>query len=343
MNHLFYLFLFLFGTLFGSFASVIIYRLKKKEKWILLWRSHCAKCNTLLNTLDLIPIVSWTVNKWKCAYCKDKISCIYPLLEISMWILFFLIWYYLIDFNLILMFDKTEVFKLIFWLVIWFISVVYSFYDILFLEIHDWIMLFAIIFVLLTMGLQTIFPSFDIIPTLSTWVNSMSVNLSSILLSFIIVWMLYIIMFKWLKEIWDISILITTILLLYVFKKFFDINLWDITILNWVAWMLGIFIFFFLQILVSWGAWLWWWDLRIAILIWLMLWITFAFPWTMIVYLVWSIIGVSFVLSSKLKNGFKKKFDTIIPFWPFLAIWFFVTIFLKNDILKFIEIYFSNM
>jgi leader peptidase (prepilin peptidase)/N-methyltransferase len=141
METFFYLCLFIFWTLFWSFSSVLIYRLKSWESWIMNWRSHCPKCNNILHSLELIPIFSWIKNLWKCKYCKEKVSAIYPSLEISTWILFTLIWYFLIDFNLIVSLNWFEIFKLIFWLSIWFISIIYIFYDILFLEIHEWVLL----------------------------------------------------------------------------------------------------------------------------------------------------------------------------------------------------------
>lgn len=343
MNTFFYTILFVFWTLFWSFASVIIYRLKSWEKWILNWRSHCAKCNKILWALQLIPIVSWLVNKWKCYHCKDKISSIYPILEISTGILFSLIWYFLIDFNLILEFNLIEIYKLFFWLLIWFISIIYTFYDILFLEIHESILLTWIVLILITLWLQTIFPWFNIINTLPIWAYNISIWLSSIILSFIIIWLLYIIMIKELHELWDILIILFCIISIYLFKIIFWVNLSDIAILSWVTWALWIFIFFFLQIIISKWAWIWWWDLRIAIFIWLILWTWLSFAWTMITYLVWSIIWIWLIIFSKIKNSFKKKFNTMIPFWPFLAIWFFITVFIKSDIIKLIEKYFQNM
>ena len=137
MDIFFYSFLFIFWTLFWSFASIVIYRIKSWEGWILNWRSHCASCNKVLKALDLIPILSYLLNKWACSSCKKKVSHIYPLLEISTWILFWLIWYFLIDYSLIFSGNITEIIKLVFFLIIWFITIVYTFYDILFLEISE--------------------------------------------------------------------------------------------------------------------------------------------------------------------------------------------------------------
>jgi hypothetical protein len=121
------------------------------------------------------------------------------------------------------------------------------------------------------------------------------------------------------------------------------VNLSDIAILNWILWALWIFLFFFIQIVISGWAWMWWGDLRIAIFIWLILWTSLAFPGVMITYLVWSIIWLSLIWYSKVKNLNKKKatkFNTQIPFWPFLATWFFITILFQNSILELMRIYF---
>jgi len=116
MDFFFYLCLFVYWALMGSFWSVIIYRLKSGEWWIANGRSHCPKCNTMLSALDLIPIFSWLINKAKCRHCKEKVSAIYPILEIVTWTLFTLIWYFLIDYNLIFSLNWIEIIKLIFWL-----------------------------------------------------------------------------------------------------------------------------------------------------------------------------------------------------------------------------------
>lgn len=339
MEYFFYFCLFVFWTLFGSFWSVIIYRLKSWEWWIWNWRSHCPKCNTMLNALDLIPLVSWAVNKAKCKYCKEKVSGIYPLLELSTGILFSLIWYFLIDFNLISSLDIFEITKLIFWLSIWFVTILYIYYDILFLEIHEWILLTWIWIILVWLWAQTIFSDFSLISILPSGIENIGIWLSAIFISIIIIWILYIVMLKELHEFYDVLLLILAISILYTFKLITWINLSDVAILNWIIWVLIIFLFFFIQILISWWKWMWWGDLRIAIMIWLILWINFSFPWLMLTYLVWSVIWIWFIIQNRIKNKWT-KLNTQIPFWPFLAIWFFVTIFYSMEISNIISMYF---
>lgn len=341
MEIFFLLSLFIFWTLFWSFSSVVIYRLKSWEKGILNGRSHCAKCNHILNPTDLIPIFSWLLNLWKCKYCKNKISSIYPALELSMWILFAMIWYFLIDSSLIYAWNINEIIKLIFWLSIGFITIVYTFYDILFLEIHEWVLISWVSIASLWIILQS-FWLINIIPTLPFWVETslLSLNHSIWLLILSLVWF-YIIMLKWLSEIWDFIILIIIWALIYWFNIFFthDLNLTDFPAINALIWVFGLFIFFFLQIVISRWAWLWGWDLRIAILVWLLLWSTFTAAWTFATYIAWSIIWITYILISKIKHK-KKKLDTQIPFWPFLAIWFFITIFYQEQINELLKIYF---
>lgn len=343
MNSFFYISLFILWTLFWSFASVIIYRLKSWEKWIWTGRSHCNKCNHILSYLDLLPIFSYIFNYWKCRYCKDKISLIYPILELSTGVLYFLIWYLLIDFNLVLSLDILEITKLIFFLTIWLISIVYTYYDILFLEIHEKVLWVWIISSIIILSIQTIIPYFQVIPFLPYMIYDTNIWIYSIILSLLIISSLYLIMLRWLKELYDVIIVFGIIISLLLFQFFFDIELSQIPILSWILWALGFFIFFFLQILVSWWAWMWWWDLRIAILIGLILGVPLSFAWGMITYLIWSIIGLCLILYTRIRNKKWVTMDSQIPFWPFLSMWFFVAIFYQMEISNIIEIYFNRL
>lgn len=338
MEIFFYICLFTYWLLFGSFSSVIIHRLKSNESWILWGRSHCPKCNTTLKFYDLIPIFSWISTFWKCRYCKTKISYIYPILELSSAIIFTLVWIFLIDTNLLFLGNINEIIKLIFWLSISFITIIYIFYDILFLEIHEWVMFSWIIIAFLWLIWNTF--GLDIIQTILTN-NELNIkeNLYSIPLSISILWILYTIMLKELDLIYDFLLLWLIIWSLILFKYIFDLELWNFSIINWIIWAVSIFIFFFLQIVLSWWKALWWWDLRIWIMIWLMLWISYSFTWMMITYVVWSIISILIIIYQKIKNK-NKEILNIVPFGPFLWIWFLITILFQNYIKNIIEIYF---
>lgn len=73
--------LFMMGSVFGSFFTLAVYRLPRKEN-ITYVRSHCTSCNHKLNFIDLIPILSYIFLGGKCRYCKEKIRSRYILLEI---------------------------------------------------------------------------------------------------------------------------------------------------------------------------------------------------------------------------------------------------------------------
>jgi len=338
MQIFFYTCLFTYWLLFGSFSSVLIHRFKSEEKWIWSGRSHCPKCSTKLKYFDLIPIFSYLSTMWKCRYCKTKISPIYPILELSTAILFTLIWYFLIDINLLFIWNFGEILKLIFWLSIWFITILYIFYDILFLEIHEWIMLSWISLAFLWLVSNAIY--IYLVPTIKITSDLYLIeNLISIPLWLSIIWLLYLIMLKELKLIYDFLIISIIILILVTIKYVFLINLSDLPIISWIIWAFSIFIFFFLQIVLSgWKA-LWGWDLRIWVMIWLLFWISYSFVWMMITYFIGSIISIWIIIYQKIRYK-NKEILNVVPFGPFLWVWFLITILFQNQISNIIEIYF---
>ena len=83
---------FIIGLLFGSFYNVVGLRLPKKES-IIYPSSHCPKCNHKLSWYELIPVLSYICVKGKCKNCKEKISIMYPVMEVISGILFALSYY----------------------------------------------------------------------------------------------------------------------------------------------------------------------------------------------------------------------------------------------------------
>lgn len=75
-----YIIIFLFGIVIGSFVNVCIYRIPLKED-IVKERSHCMSCGHVLQWYELIPLVSYVVQKGKCRVCGAKLSVQYPLIE----------------------------------------------------------------------------------------------------------------------------------------------------------------------------------------------------------------------------------------------------------------------
>ncbi len=73
--------LFILGAIFGSFYLVIGTRLPKGENAICS-RSHCDHCKKNLKWYELIPILSFIIQRGKCNYCKKKISLDHLIVEL---------------------------------------------------------------------------------------------------------------------------------------------------------------------------------------------------------------------------------------------------------------------
>ncbi len=72
----------LIGITIGSFLNVLIYRLPLGISLINPKRSTCTKCSKTILWYENIPILSFLILKAKCSACEEKISVIYPLVEI---------------------------------------------------------------------------------------------------------------------------------------------------------------------------------------------------------------------------------------------------------------------
>jgi leader peptidase (prepilin peptidase) / N-methyltransferase len=106
-QNLFYLFAVLIGLCTGSFINVVRHRLpimlnhqwqqachqylgqpglnstQQKTPFNLLYpRSHCPHCKHTLKAWQLIPILSYCLQKGRCHFCKQRISSTYPVIEI---------------------------------------------------------------------------------------------------------------------------------------------------------------------------------------------------------------------------------------------------------------------
>jgi leader peptidase (prepilin peptidase)/N-methyltransferase len=66
----------------GSFLALVTVRLPRGEE-VVQARSRCMSCETPLNPLQMIPVVSWLWLRGRCGRCKAKVSPRYPLIEVS--------------------------------------------------------------------------------------------------------------------------------------------------------------------------------------------------------------------------------------------------------------------
>ena len=88
---LIYIFMFILGSILASFIHVYVTRLLRGES-IINPRSHCINCNHQLKWYELIPIVSYIVQKGKCTKCGSKIGIDSLLYEILLGTLFVIVY-----------------------------------------------------------------------------------------------------------------------------------------------------------------------------------------------------------------------------------------------------------
>ena len=81
-----HLYFFLVGTILASFLGLVIDRFP--EQSIVFPASHCDSCQTPLRPLDLIPIVSQVIGRFRCRYCKVRYPFWYAFFELGSGLLF---------------------------------------------------------------------------------------------------------------------------------------------------------------------------------------------------------------------------------------------------------------
>jgi leader peptidase (prepilin peptidase) / N-methyltransferase len=77
----------LVGLVFGSFLTVLVHRLPRKEG-VVRGRSRCPGCGTEIRARDNVPVVSWVLLRGRCRSCGERISPEYPLTELATGALF---------------------------------------------------------------------------------------------------------------------------------------------------------------------------------------------------------------------------------------------------------------
>lgn len=331
MEIFFYFTLFILGTLFGSFSSVLITRWKNWKSWIILGRSACPKCNHTLWWSELIPVFSWVFQGGKCKNCKQKIPKIYPILEISMGIIFVAMWYAYLSFDP----NIEHIQFLIILLVLGFFTGVYIFYDILYLEIPDEIFFFWVVWQIILFILAWFYwfekVFFDHFNFQNFWNFTFShivaiITLYTFLfLQILIPGWIFLLKNKKFKDFLELFSLYFTFpfLVLYYFVK--EKILWKKTQEqeNTEDWEIP--------------TWIWTGDLFLAIIIGWTLWITHGIVAFFLAYILWSIISIIILIY---KNFTKQEKINQIAFGPFLGLWFLLSLIFHKEITIFINNFF---
>jgi leader peptidase (prepilin peptidase)/N-methyltransferase len=68
------------GLVIGSFLNVVIYRVPRQLS-ISRPGSHCPGCQSPIKPWHNVPVLSWLALRGKCAWCHERISARYPLVE----------------------------------------------------------------------------------------------------------------------------------------------------------------------------------------------------------------------------------------------------------------------
>jgi leader peptidase (prepilin peptidase) / N-methyltransferase len=72
----------LVGLVVGSFLGTLVLR-PPKGMPVVTGRSICPACGHQLKASELIPLVSWLVQRRRCRACGRPISVFYPMMEIA--------------------------------------------------------------------------------------------------------------------------------------------------------------------------------------------------------------------------------------------------------------------
>ena len=70
-----------FGAVMGSFLNCAAWRIAHNESFI-KGRSHCPECGHTLGAAELIPVLSFVIQKGRCKACGSKGSVRYPITEL---------------------------------------------------------------------------------------------------------------------------------------------------------------------------------------------------------------------------------------------------------------------
>ena len=65
------------GAIAGSFLNCAAWRIVRGESFV-RGRSRCPSCGHILGVTELIPVVSWALQRGRCRSCGQRISPRYP-------------------------------------------------------------------------------------------------------------------------------------------------------------------------------------------------------------------------------------------------------------------------
>lgn len=127
-------FSFIFGCIFGSFLNLLIIRLPQNLSCVTP-RSYCPSCKKQIAWYHNIPLFSYLFLKGKCAYCSEKISPQYFIVELISGVL-----------TLFLFLKVSLSLELLYALIFFYTLITLSFIDFKYKAVPDYLLLIAFIF-----------------------------------------------------------------------------------------------------------------------------------------------------------------------------------------------------
>ncbi|MGB0757702.1 MAG: prepilin peptidase [Patescibacteria group bacterium] len=156
-----YILIALVGASIGSFIGVIIDRLQSSES-VLYGRSRCSSCRNILQWFELVPIVSFLLQKGACRKCKAQIPWRDWYVEVVLAALFVIVYMVFVHsgFGIGVLFGDGFVQVAWFWLITSLLVLIFL-YDLFYYLILDIVTLPAI-------GLIFIVHAFELVPIAPT-------------------------------------------------------------------------------------------------------------------------------------------------------------------------------
>ena len=68
------------GAAVGSFINVVVLRTQAQQSW-LVGHSHCPHCGATLRWFELVPVVSYLIQRGQCRRCRGRLAVQYILVE----------------------------------------------------------------------------------------------------------------------------------------------------------------------------------------------------------------------------------------------------------------------
>lgn len=122
--------IFILGLVIGSFINMLIFRIPNHISLFNPARSVCPKCSAVIKWYENIPLLSFLFLKGKCSNCKQKISILYPIVELLSAVI------------TILIFQKLGLdIKLLFALLFFYTLILLSFIDLKYKKVPDYLLL----------------------------------------------------------------------------------------------------------------------------------------------------------------------------------------------------------